>query len=114
METWNSFKNKRTQVELYTEDASIMYVPTAVGVKGNAQIRRFFLNPQFSEKVNSVKETVHHTLHTGNKLIEESNWIITFHTGECTWMVPGVESSYLVSWCDFALINCCVYVYTLR
>jgi hypothetical protein len=57
---------------------------------------------------------VHHTLHTGNKLIEESNWIITFHTGECTWMVPGVESSYLVSWCDFALINCCVCVYTLR
>lgn len=98
-QTWLSYKNKRTAVELYAEDAVIMYVPTFVGVRGNAQIRKFFLNSQFSEKVNPLQETVYNTLSGGNKLIEESIWSIHFHTGECNWLVPHIEDRFLVSIC---------------
>lgn len=95
-QTWTSFKNKRTSVDLYAEDAVIMYVPSSVGVRGGAQIRRFYLNSQFSEKANPVQETVYHTIASGNKLIEEVVWSIHFHTGECNWLVPHIDDRYLV------------------
>lgn len=96
-QTWNSFKNKRTAADLYSEDAVIMYVPTLVGVRGSAQIRKFFLSAQFSEKVNHVKETVYNTLIGSNKLIEEVIWSIHFYSGECKWLVPHVEERFLVN-----------------
>lgn len=95
-ETWNSFKNKRTAIDLYSEDAVVMYVPTCVGVRGNAQIRKFFLNSQFSEKVNPVQETVYNTVVATHKLIEEVTWSIHFHSGECKWLVPHIEDRFLV------------------
>ncbi|CAO3657263.1 unnamed protein product [Mucor hiemalis] len=96
-QTWTSFKNKRTSVDLYAEDAVIMYVPSSVGVRGGAQIRRFYLNSQFSEKANPVQETVYHTIASGNKLIEEVVWSIHFHTGECNWLVPHIDDRYLIN-----------------
>lgn len=75
----------------------VMYVPTAVGVRGNTQIRKFFLNPQFSEKVNSVQEVVYNTVASNSRLIEESTWTIHFHTGECKWLVPQLDERYLVN-----------------
>lgn len=95
-QTWASFKTKRTSTELYSEDAVVMYVPTCVGVRGNAQIRKFFLNSQFSEKVNPVQETVYNTVVGSHQLIEEVIWSIHFHTGECKWLVPHLEERYLV------------------
>jgi type I restriction-modification system DNA methylase subunit len=95
-ETWNAYKTKRTALELYTADAVIMYVPTSIGVRGNAQIRKFFLNNQFSEKINPVSETIYNTLTGGNKLIEEVVWSIHFHTGECRWLLPNIEERFLV------------------
>ncbi|CAO0792723.1 unnamed protein product [Mucor circinelloides] len=94
---WDSFKNKRTNTELYSENAVIMYVPTSVGVRGSTQIRKFFLNPQFSEKVNSVQEVVYNTVASGNRLIEEATWTIHFHTGECKWLVPQLDERYLMN-----------------
>ncbi|KAF1806931.1 hypothetical protein V8B55DRAFT_1442967 [Mucor lusitanicus] len=94
---WDSFKNKRTNTELYSENAVVMYVPTAVGVRGNTQIRKFFLNPQFSEKVNSVQEVVYNTVASNSRLIEESTWTIHFHTGECKWLVPQLDERYLMN-----------------
>ncbi|KAL7308481.1 hypothetical protein PS15m_011681 [Mucor circinelloides] len=94
---WDSFKNKRTNTELYSENAVIMYVPTSVGVRGSTQIRKFFLNPQFSEKANSVQEVVYNTVASGNRLIEEATWTIHFHTGECKWLVPQLDERYLMN-----------------
>lgn len=74
-----------------------MYVPTCVGVRGNAQIRKFFLNSQFSEKVNPVQETVYNTVVGSHQLIEEVIWSIHFHSGECKWLVPHLEDRYLVT-----------------
>lgn len=95
-ETWSAYKLKRTALDLYTTDAVIMYVPSAIGVRGNAQIRKFFLNNQFSEKVNPVTETVYNTLTSTDKLIEEVVWSTHFHTGECRWLVPNIEERFLV------------------
>jgi hypothetical protein len=94
--TWDAFKTKRTNVELYTDNAVIMYVPTSVGVRGSAQIRKFFLHPQFSEKINPVQEVVYNTVQSGHKLIEEATWTIHFHSGECKWLLPHIEHRYLV------------------
>ncbi|KAG0988089.1 hypothetical protein G6F29_002015 [Rhizopus arrhizus] len=96
-ETWNLFKQKRTSVDLYTEDAVVVYVPTSVGVRGNTQIRKFFLHPHFSEKANPVKETAFNTLMSNDRLIEESIWSVHFHSGACNWLVPGVEDRYLLN-----------------
>ncbi|KAG1494672.1 hypothetical protein G6F54_007708 [Rhizopus delemar] len=96
-ETWDLFKQKRTSVDLYTEDAVVVYVPTSVGVRGNTQIRKFFLHPHFSEKANPVKETAFNTLMSNDRLIEESIWSVHFHSGACNWLVPGIEDRYLLN-----------------
>lgn len=95
--TWAAFKAKRTNVDLYTDNAVIMYVPTSVGVRGCAQIRKFFLHPQFSQKVNPVQETVYNTVQSNHQLIEEATWSIHFHSGECKWLLPHTEERYLVT-----------------
>ncbi|KAG1056455.1 hypothetical protein G6F43_001649 [Rhizopus delemar] len=96
-ETWDLFKQKRTSVDLYTEDAVVVYVPTSVGVRGNTQIRKFFLHPHFSEKANPGKETAFNTLMSNDRLIEESIWSVHFHSGACNWLVPGIEDRYLLN-----------------
>ncbi|KAI8978154.1 hypothetical protein BDB01DRAFT_800945 [Pilobolus umbonatus] len=94
--TWNSFKNKRTNTDLYTQDAVVIYVPSAVGVKGAAEIRKFYLNRQFSEKSVTVQETVYTTLTGGNKLMEEAVWCLQFKTDECKWLVPSIDGRLLM------------------
>ncbi|CAO3695003.1 unnamed protein product [Rhizopus stolonifer] len=96
-QVWDSFKQKRTSVDIYTEDATVVYVPTSVGVRGNTEIRRFFLHPHFSQKANPVKETVFNTLVSKNKLIEESIWFVHFQSGECNWLVPDIDERYLLN-----------------
>ncbi|KAI8643925.1 hypothetical protein BD408DRAFT_414106 [Parasitella parasitica] len=94
---WSSYKTKRTSVDLYSANAVIMFVPSSVGARGPAQIRKFFLSPQFSEKVNSVQEVVYNTVSSNNKLIEEVTWTITFHSDECKWLVPQLDDRYLIN-----------------
>ncbi|CEP07891.1 hypothetical protein [Parasitella parasitica] len=94
---WNSYKNKRTNTELYSDNAVIVFVPSSVGARGPAQIRKFFLNPQFSEKVNSVQEVVYNTVSSNHKLIEEVTWTITFHSDECRWLVPQLDDRFLIN-----------------
>lgn len=107
---WDSYKEKRTNVDLYVDNAVVMYVPTYVGVRGNAQIRRFFLNPQFAEKNVSVQETVNNQVFANNQLVEESVWTVHFHTGECSWLVPQVEDRLLVSWYTLFFFSYCAAV----
>ncbi|CEG73176.1 hypothetical protein RMATCC62417_08609 [Rhizopus microsporus] len=94
---WETFKHKRTSIDLYTQDATVLFVPTLVGARGNAEIRKFFLHPHFSDKSNPVKETVFNTLMSNDRLMEESIWSVHFHTGECSWLVPGIEARYLLN-----------------
>lgn len=93
-ETWSTYKTKPSTASIYTDDAVVIYVPTSAGARGSAQIRRFFLQPHF--KSNTVKETVHNKVTSGNKIMEEAEWTITFHGGECSWLVPNVDEGVLV------------------
>lgn len=95
-ETWSNYKTKPATASLYTEDAAVIYVPTGAGARGSAQIRRFYLQPGFSQKANTLNEQVHSKVIAGNRIIEEAEWNITFHGGECTWLAPNVDEGLLV------------------
>ncbi|KAI8350854.1 hypothetical protein BD560DRAFT_438922 [Blakeslea trispora] len=94
---WKSFKSKKTNAELFSEDAAVIFVPSSVGARGNADIRRFFLHPQFSDKVTSVNEYVFQTISSEYSLIEEAIWTVRFFTDECAWLLPGIDSRYLMN-----------------
>ncbi|ORX47140.1 hypothetical protein DM01DRAFT_1339160 [Hesseltinella vesiculosa] len=96
-ETWNQFKVKASNSALYTEDATVTYVPSGLGAKSKENIRRLYLQPYFSQKATSVTEVVHNQVKGGSKLMEEVEWIITFHHGECNWLVPGLEEHQLLN-----------------
>lgn len=93
--TWATYKNKPSTSSIYTEDAVVIYVPSGAGARGNAQIRRFYLQPDF--KAAQIQEQVHGTVISGNKVMEEVEWTITFHGSECNWLVPTVDEGLLVS-----------------
>lgn len=93
--TWATYKNKPATSSIYTEDAVVIYVPSGAGARGNAQIRRFYLQPDF--KAAQIQEQVHGTVMSGNKVMEEVEWTITFHGSECNWLVPSVDEGLLVS-----------------
>ncbi|KAI8145642.1 hypothetical protein BJV82DRAFT_601724 [Fennellomyces sp. T-0311] len=93
-DTWSTFKLKPATATLYTDDAVVIYVPSGAGARGNAQIRRFYLQPDF--KATTVREQVHSTVKQGNRLIEEADWTITFaEGGECAWLVPTIDEGTL-------------------
>ncbi|KAI8327775.1 hypothetical protein EDC96DRAFT_531349 [Choanephora cucurbitarum] len=94
---WKSFKSKRANADLFSEDAVVIFVPSSVGARGNTHIRRFFLHPQFSDKVSLVDESVFQTVSSDHALIEEAIWTVRFFTDECTWLVPGIDSRYLMN-----------------
>lgn len=100
--TWSTYKAKRTNVDLYEEDATVVFVPTSVGTRGSANIRRFFLHHHFSEKNVSVREEVYNVIASNYKLFEEATWTIHFHTPECNWLVPQLDERFLVK--QFKLI----------
>ncbi|KAI9492842.1 hypothetical protein BDB00DRAFT_909343 [Zychaea mexicana] len=92
--TWSTYKTKPATTALYTDDATVIYVPSGAGARGSAQIRRFYLQPDF--KATTVHEQVHHTVKQGSKLIEEADWTVTFGDGtECAWLVPTLDEGVL-------------------
>ncbi|KAI9262180.1 hypothetical protein BDA99DRAFT_560053 [Phascolomyces articulosus] len=95
-DTWSTFKTKPATATLYTEDATLIYVPSGAGARGNAQIRRFYLQPDF--KSTTIQEQVHSSVKQGNKLFEEVDWTITFNdSGSCTWMVPTLDEGVVAN-----------------
>lgn len=95
--TWSAFKSKRTNTDLYADNAVVVFVPTSVGARGNAHIRRLFLHPHFSDKNVSVQEQVYNTIASDHQLFEEATWTIHFHTTECNWLVPQLDERFLVN-----------------
>ncbi|KAI8073377.1 hypothetical protein BC940DRAFT_291179 [Gongronella butleri] len=96
-ETWSQYKIKPANSDLFAEDASIIYVPSGTTAQGRAAIRRMYLQSDFSQKTTSVNEVVHHQVKTGNRIIEEAEWILSFHHGTCSWLVPGIEEHQLAN-----------------
>ena len=95
-QTWETFKTKPATATLYTDNATVIYVPSGAGARGNAQIRRFYLQHDF--KSTTVREQVHSSVKQGNKLFEEVDWQITFNdAGSCTWLLPTIDEGVLVS-----------------
>ncbi|KAI7905702.1 uncharacterized protein BX663DRAFT_429698 [Cokeromyces recurvatus] len=92
---WKSFKENRTNSDLYSENTVIMFVPTLIGTRGNgSQIRKFFLHPQFSDKICIIQETVYNTLISNHKLIEEVVWKVHFKGSECKWLLPNLQENH--------------------
>lgn len=96
-ETWDQYKIKPSNMSLYTEDATVSYVTSGAGAKTNADIRRFYLNGHFSKKAITLLETVQNRVIASDKLMEELEWVITFHNDECSWLLPNLEGYNLVS-----------------
>jgi hypothetical protein len=97
LQTWIEFKSNPTTKALYTHDATVIFVPTSAGARGPEQISLFFRHDDFNERNNHVKEKMHNRVKSGEKLIEEADWTITLHSGECLWLAPTVPHETLVS-----------------
>ncbi|KAI9279043.1 hypothetical protein BC943DRAFT_363949 [Umbelopsis sp. AD052] len=96
LQTWVEFKTNPSSKALYTHDASVIFVPTSVGARGPEQIATFFRHDDFSERNVHVKEKMHNRVMSGEKLIEEADWTITLHKGECLWLAPTVAYETLL------------------
>ncbi|KAL0082700.1 hypothetical protein J3Q64DRAFT_1752779 [Phycomyces blakesleeanus] len=86
---WKIFKKSPETLDIYTADAVVTYVPTGMGAKGKASIREFFLQKGFGP--HQLHETVHSSVSSYNKRIEEVEWNVTFDKDNCSWLVPGLE-----------------------
>jgi len=96
LQTWIEFKSNPTTKALYTHDATVIFVPTSAGARGPEQISLFFRHDDFNERNNHVKEKMHNRVKSGEKLIEEADWTITLHSGECLWLAPTVPHETLL------------------
>ncbi|CAO3616793.1 unnamed protein product [Cunninghamella blakesleeana] len=96
-ETWDQYKIKPSNMSLYTEDATVTYVTSGAGAKSNTDIRRFYLNGHFSKKSLTLIETVQNRVIASDKLMEELEWTITFHSDECSWLLPNLEGYNLLN-----------------
>ncbi|KAI9018633.1 hypothetical protein CLU79DRAFT_761220 [Phycomyces nitens] len=90
---WRIFKKSPETLDIYTADAVVTYVPTGMGAKGKASIREFYLQKNFGP--HQLHETLHSTVSSYNKRIEEVEWNVTFDKDNCSWLVPGLEAYVL-------------------
>ncbi|CAO3618816.1 unnamed protein product [Cunninghamella echinulata] len=95
--TWDQYKIKPATLSLYTEDATVSYLPSGANAKTNADIRRFYLSSHFSKKAITLVETIQNRVMTNDKLVEELEWTITFHTNECSWLLGNLDNHQLLN-----------------
>ncbi|KAI9300443.1 hypothetical protein BJ944DRAFT_273037 [Cunninghamella echinulata] len=95
--TWDQYKIKPATLSLYTEDATVSYLPSGANAKTSADIRRFYLSSHFSKKAITLVETIQNRVMTNDKLVEELEWTITFHTNECSWLLGNLDDHQLLN-----------------
>ncbi|CAM0140286.1 unnamed protein product [Umbelopsis sp. WA50703] len=96
LQIWIEHKSNPASKSLYTHDATVIYVPTSTGARGAEQISHFFAHDDFNQRNTHIKEKMHNRVMNGEKLIEEADWTITLHNGECLWLAPTVPKEALL------------------
>ncbi|KAI8092971.1 uncharacterized protein BX664DRAFT_348219 [Halteromyces radiatus] len=90
--TWSQYKEKPDNIALYTTDATVTHVPTGVTIQSNTELRKFYLS-----KSTTIAEQVHNQVISGNKIMEEVDWVVTFKQMECNWLLPNLDEHYYVN-----------------
>ncbi|KAG2174899.1 hypothetical protein INT43_005961 [Umbelopsis isabellina] len=96
LQNWIEHKSNPASKSLYTHDATVIYVPTSAGARGPEQISHYFSHDDFNQRNTHIKEKMHNRVMNGEKLIEEADWTITLHSGECLWLAPTVPKETLL------------------
>ncbi|CAG8467487.1 14683_t:CDS:1 [Acaulospora morrowiae] len=91
---WDEYKQQRDG-DYFTDSASVVFVPTASGARGYDAVRQF-LAAAYDPRVLGIKENVIKRTVGPDSIVEELDTTISFVTGEGSWIVPGVDSRYLV------------------
>ncbi|CAG8720943.1 20_t:CDS:2 [Racocetra fulgida] len=91
-QVWNEYKQQRDG-DFFTDNVSVVFVPTAAGARGYEDARKF-LSAAYDTRVLNVKENVLHQTIGQNSIVEESETTVKFVAGEGAWLVPGVDSRY--------------------
>ncbi|CAG8700123.1 16522_t:CDS:2, partial [Cetraspora pellucida] len=93
-QVWNEYKQQRDG-DFFTDNASVVFVPTAAGARGNEATRNF-LSAAYDTRLLSVKENVLYQTIGQATIVEESETTVNFVSGEGAWLVPGIDSRYTV------------------
>ncbi|CAG8565924.1 2193_t:CDS:2 [Paraglomus brasilianum] len=93
-EIWAAYKRSRDG-DHFTDNVTLVFVPTAAGARGYDAVRQL-LSRSYDRRVVDVKEKVLFSTVSNNALVEETETTISFLTGECGWLIPGVDSRHAV------------------
>lgn len=91
---WSEYKHNRDG-DHYTDNASVVFVPTASGARGYDAVRQF-LAKAYDTRVLKINENSVYTTIGKDSIVEESETTITFVSGDGSWVVPGVDSRYTI------------------
>jgi hypothetical protein len=91
---WNEYKNNHDG-DHYTDNASVVFVPTASGARGYDAVRQF-LAKAYDTRVLKISEKLIYTTIGNDSIVEESETTILFVSGDGSWVVPGVDSRYTI------------------
>src|SRR5437763_2424899 len=93
-EVWEQYKKQRDG-DYFTDNASVVFVPTASGARGYDAVRQF-LSTAYDSRILNVKDKVIVQTIGDDSIVEESETMITFISGEGVWLAPGVDSRYTI------------------
>jgi hypothetical protein len=93
-QTWVEYKRNRDD-DLYTDNASVVFVPTASGARGYDAVRQF-LAKAYDSRVLKISETPIYTTIGVDSIVEEAETTILFVSGDGSWIVPGVDSRHTI------------------
>ncbi|RHZ57891.1 hypothetical protein Glove_382g37 [Diversispora epigaea] len=93
-QVWEEYK-RHHDGDYFTDNATVVFIPTASGARGYDAVRQF-LATAYDSRVLKIKENIIHKTVGQNSIVEESDTKINFVSGEGSWIVPGVDSRHLI------------------
>nr|CAG8619597.1 5909_t:CDS:2 [Entrophospora candida] len=91
---WHEYKHNHDG-DHYTDNASVVFVPTASGARGYDAVRQF-LAKAYDTRVLKISEKLIYSTVGNDSIVEESETTIQFVSGDGSWVVPGVDSRYTI------------------
>src|SRR5436853_43830 len=91
---WSDYKRNRDD-DLYTDNASVVFIPTAAGARGYDAVRQF-LAKAYDPRVLKISERAIYTTIGSDSIVEEAETSITFVSGDGSWVVPGIDSRHTI------------------
>nr|CAG8519923.1 6339_t:CDS:2 [Entrophospora candida]CAG8554275.1 10879_t:CDS:2 [Entrophospora candida] len=93
-ELWSEYKSNRDG-DHYTDNASVIFVPTASGARGYDAVRQFLAKAYDPRVLKITERPVYRTIGT-DSVVEEAEITILFVSGDGAWIVPGVDSRHTI------------------